>query len=177
MNIKLQTDRLLLRPLIAEDAEGMFLLDSDQRVLQYLPEELMTHIEDARRKIHYIQQQYTANGTGRLAVVHKEHNRFIGWCGIKLVTEHSTNGRINYHDIGYRFLPEYWNKGYAFEAAKACFDYAFTAMNLEELNATVMEGNDASAKIAEKLGMHLDSTFTEDGQPWLWYRATRPGGE
>lgn len=174
MNINMQTQRLLLRPLRAEDATGMFLLDSNNQVLQYLPENLMTSIEDARKKINHIQQQYITNGTGRLAVLHKEDETFLGWCGIKLVTEGYTHGRTGYYDIGYRFLPEYWNKGYAFEAAKACFDYAFTVMNLGELNATVMEGNVASARIAEKLGMHLDCSFIEDGRQWLWYRLANP---
>src|SRR6218665_3694991 len=153
MDIKLSTARLTLRLLLDEDAAEMFALDADQRVLQYLPEAVMAEPEEALKKIRYIQAQYQKNGIGRWAVIRKSDHAFLGWCGIKKVDDATTNGRTGYYDIGYRFLPQYWGQGYAFEAAEACLRYGLDILGLEELHATVMKGNTASARIVEKLGM------------------------
>jgi len=165
----IETERLLLRGLTEADAEQILQLDSAEEVLRYLPVTPIHTLAQAREVIAYIRKQYTENGTGRLAMIRKEDGVFMGWCGIKWVNDHETNGRINYHDIGYRLLPAFWSKGYAFEAAQACCAYACATLGLEELHATVMEGNVASARIAEKLGMQLVSRFEEEGKPWRWY--------
>lgn len=165
----IETERLLLRGLNENDAEQILQLDSAEAVLRYLPVMPIETIAQAREGIAYIRKQYSENGTGRLAMIRKEDGAFLGWCGIKWVNDHETNGKTNYYDIGYRLLPEFWNKGYAFEAAQACCDYAFTIPRLEALHATVMEGNTASARIAEKLRMALVSRFEEEGKAWRWY--------
>lgn len=165
----LQTARLLLRPFDDSHAEGLFALDQSEAVLKYLQGKPMTDIRQANDVIGNIQAQYKRNGIGRWAVIREADRRFLGWCGIKKVDDAVTNGRTNYYDIGYRFLPEFWRKGYAFEAAAASLQYAFQDLHVQEVHATVMMGNVASARIAEKLGMHLTETFIENDRQWYWY--------
>jgi [ribosomal protein S5]-alanine N-acetyltransferase len=169
MKIYAETERLILREMLEEDAPGILAMDRDPEVLRYLPVTPIHTIAEARNVIGYIRKQYVDNGIGRWTMVNKEDGAFMGWCGIKYVNEQPTNGRIGYYDIGYRLLPAYWNKGYAFEAALACKRYAFAVLQLEELHATVMEGNTASGRVAEKLGMKKIETFEEDGRQWSWY--------
>ncbi|WP_118973996.1 GNAT family N-acetyltransferase [Taibaiella koreensis] len=169
MEYHLETERLGLRSLNGNDAAHILKLDTAADVLRYLPGTSINSLEEAAAVIAYIQQQYTANGIGRWAMIRKADGAFLGWCGIKWVNDKETNGRTGYHDIGYRLLPAFWQQGYAFEAAKACCDYGFATMGLQELHATVMEGNVASARIIEKLGMQLVSRFEENGNLWRWY--------
>ncbi|RZL19634.1 MAG: N-acetyltransferase [Pedobacter sp.] len=174
MDLQIQTDRLILRLVQDGDAAGFFELDSNPEVLRYLPGQPMTDMEEAYRKVRYIQVQYRDHGIGRWTMTDRLTGAFMGWCGIKYVTDAATNGRYNYYDLGYRLLPAYWRKGYAFEAAAACVDYAWQTLKLEGLHATVMAGNAGSARIAEKLGMTLTATFMEDGCGWLWYTGLHP---
>ena len=56
-----------------------------------------------------IRQQYIDNGIDRWAIINKETNDFIGWTGLKFVTE-TTNNHINFYDLGYRLIEKYWAK-------------------------------------------------------------------
>ncbi|WP_449401190.1 GNAT family N-acetyltransferase [Chryseobacterium wanjuense] len=57
-----------------------------------------------------------------MPLIEKESGLLIGWSGLKLLTQ-EINGYKNVYDLGYRFLPESWGKGYALEAAKASLDF------------------------------------------------------
>lgn len=166
----INTARLQLRPVRTDDAAFILEMDRDPLVLRYLASEPISTLEQAQSVIAYIQKQYADNGTGRWAVVRREDGAFLGWCGIKLVNDGVTGGRTGYYDIGYRFLSRYWGQGYALEAAVSCMQYAFGEMKLHALHATIMDGNTASVRIAEKLGFRHEYSFTEDGQLWHWYR-------
>jgi len=87
MNLLLETPRLLLRPLELSDAEGMFLLDSNPNIHLYLGNKPVKTIKESIGYIENIQNQYKTNGIARFAVIHKESGDFLGWSGIKFITE------------------------------------------------------------------------------------------
>ncbi|GGG35998.1 GNAT family N-acetyltransferase [Hymenobacter glacieicola] len=166
----LETPRLLLREITLADAPGILALDSDPRVLRYVPNQPITTLAEATKIIDYIRQQYERNGIGRWAVVRHDTQEFIGWCGLKLVNDSEVNGRTNYYDIGYRLLPRHWGQGFASEAATATMRYGVDVMQLPAINATVMQDNTASRSILEKVGLHMQGNFIEpDGSWWCWY--------
>lgn len=169
MKIFIETERLILREIILDDAAEIFNLDSKKEVLRYLPVKTLNHIDETIEIINHIRNQYKENDIGRWAVVLKETQEFIGWCGIKYIKDEVVNGKTNFYDIGYRLMPEFWGKGYASEASMACFNYAFDVLKLTELHATIMEGNQASCKIVEKIGMIKMEDFVEDNKNWHWY--------
>ncbi|UOQ76401.1 GNAT family N-acetyltransferase [Hymenobacter sp. 5516J-16] len=174
----LETPRLLLREITLADAPGILALDSDPRVLRYVPNRPIATLEEAAKIIHYIRQQYERNGIGRWAVVRLDTQEFIGWCGLKLVDDSEVNGRTNYHDIGYRLLPHHWDQGFSSEAAGATMRYGLEIMKLPEINATVRRENTASRNILEKVGLHLQEEFTEpDGNLWCWYGIRNAQGQ
>jgi ribosomal-protein-alanine N-acetyltransferase len=167
MNIKIETERLILRELLFSDAEGMYVLDSNPNVHQYLGNKPVGSIEESNKYIENIRNQYTQNGIGRYAVILKETDEFIGWAGIKYITE-PENGHVNFFDIGYRLMEDYWGKGYGYEAAKAWLDYGFNEMNIQKMIATVNKENIASRRILEKIGLQITSEFYWNGIPCFW---------
>ena len=59
-------------------------------------------------------------------------------------------------DIGFAFLPEYWGRGYAYEAASAVMAYGGNALRLKRIVAVTSVDNDSSARLLEKLGLRFE---------------------
>lgn len=168
MNIIIETERLILRELLPTDDEGMYRLDSNPNVHKFLGNQPIISIEESRKYIDYIRNQYLKNGIGRYAVILKKTNEFIGWSGIKYITEQE-NGHINFYEIGYRFIEEHWEKGYGYESAKAWLDYGFQTMKIETIYASASIENIGSRRILEKIGMLQKNEFNWNGIPCIWY--------
>lgn len=168
MCIVIETERLLLRELLPSDEEGMFLLDSNPNVHEFLGQNPVVSLDESREYIATIRKQYIKNGIGRYAVILKETAVFIGWCGIKFITE-PENGHVNFHELGYRFIEDYWGKGYGYESAKAWLDYGFNTMNIKTMYASANIQNSGSRNILEKIGMHPKNEFEWNSIPCLWY--------
>ncbi|MBV8467041.1 MAG: GNAT family N-acetyltransferase [Burkholderiales bacterium] len=56
-------------------------------------------------------------------------------------------------EIGWRFLPAFWGKGYASEAARLALAYGFESLNLDEIVALTTVSNQPSRKVMERIGM------------------------
>lgn len=172
MEIYIETERLLIRDIRDEDEKGIFELDSDPEVHKYLGKKPITTMEQARAVIEFLHWQYKENGIGRWAVIEKETNQFIGWTGLKLITE-KTNNHIHYYDMGYRLIRKYWGKGYATETAKATLKYGFDTLRLNEIYAITNIKNGASNAILKKVGLQLIETFDYHGDENNWYKITK----
>ncbi len=83
MQVKIETERLIIRPLTLEDEAGMFLLDSDPLVHKFLGNRPIEKTGQAREMIENILQQYIDFGIGRWAIIEKSTNEFVGWTGLK----------------------------------------------------------------------------------------------
>ena len=173
MKTHLETDRLILRELMATDDIGMFELDSNPEVHRFVGKKPVQHIDESRLMIENIRKQYIENGIGRWAVILKETNEFIGWSGIKLITE-PINNHQNFYEIGYRFIEKHWGKGYATEAGLAFVDLAFNEMKVPFLYAYADSGNSNSRHILEKLGMQYVNSFEFEGEEEVWYEMKNP---
>ncbi|WP_426484106.1 GNAT family N-acetyltransferase [Flavobacterium sp. 2] len=173
MKNPIETERLLLRELLLSDANGMFELDSNPNVHLFLGNNPVKKLEESIEYIHFAQKQYKDFGIGRWAVILKETNEFLGWSGIKFITD-EINGHKNFYEIGYRFIEKYWGKGYATEAGKAFVDYAFNEMKVNALYAYADAGNENSRKILEKLGLQYINSFEYEGETEVWYEMKNP---
>ena len=160
VKIFVETERLILRELVPEDAERMFLLDSNPEVMRYLGRNTVTKVEESSEIIEKIRKQYRENGIGRWAVVEKSSNLLIGWSGLKFLTE-EINGFKNVYELGYRFLPESWGKGYASESARASLNYGFNILDVEVIYASATIDNDGSNHVLRKLGFTQKVTFID----------------
>lgn len=175
MNLIIETERLLLRPLELSDAEDMFAMDKNPLVHKYLWQKPYKSINESINNIEYIQKQYIDNNIGRFATILKQTGEFIGWTGIKFINEEPVNGNINFYDYGYRLNEKFWNKGYASEATKAWLDYGFNTMKIEVMNSYTHAENGASNHILERHGMQFIVDYLdEDNILWKWWQMNNP---
>ncbi|AQW95807.1 GNAT family N-acetyltransferase [Elizabethkingia anophelis] len=159
----LETERLLLRELNSDDAGDFFNLNENPNVIKYTGDKAFQNIDEAREFLENY-QDYRLNGYGRWAVMSKENNEFVGWCGLKY------NSSTDETDVGFRFFEHYWNKGFATESAGACIDYGFKSLNLNAVVGRAMQDNTASVKVLEKLGMKYLIDFDFDGHKGVIYK-------
>lgn len=172
MNKIIETERLEIREILTSDIDGMFDLDADHEVHEYLGKQPVQNKEQSREVIAFIRQQYVDNGIGRWAIIDKQTQDFVGWTGLKYVTE-ATNNHINYYDLGYRLRKKYWGKGIATESAIASLRYAFDSLGANEVYAMADINNDGSNNILQKIGFTRVETFDLDGVAHHWYKITK----
>lgn len=162
----LETPRLFLRPHILEDANNLFILNSDPEVVRYTGDTSFSTILDARNLIkERMFSQMETYKMSRLAVIKKDDNTYLGWCGLKYFPE------TNEVDLGYRFMKKYWGMGFATESGRISLEYGFNTLNLPRIIAKAMPDNIGSIKVIQKLGMTFRGYVHDptDPQPFVLY--------
>ncbi|MCT4629126.1 GNAT family N-acetyltransferase [Winogradskyella sp.] len=172
MNIHIETKRLILRPVTIDDAQDFFELDSNPKVHEFLGKNPVTSIEQSKAIIKNILQQYEEFNLGRLAVIKKDTNEFLGWSGLKY--ECVVRKEFNYYDIGYRFKEKHWGNGYATESAIASLDHGFKELKLKEISGAAEANHTVSNVILKKIGLIPSGTFKFDGELCNWYTLKNP---
>jgi ribosomal-protein-alanine N-acetyltransferase len=175
MKFYIETERLILREILPTDVEGMFELDSNTEVHKYLGGKPIQTKQQAVEVIQFIRVQYKNHGIGRFATLEKSSGDFIGWSGLKFNTgeKEMLNGKKDFYDIGYRFMPRYWGKGYATESSFATLDYGFKELNLELIVGAAEIENVASNKILQKIGLKYINDFSFEDTIASWYELKR----
>lgn len=159
MKIYAETQHLILREMVMEDTGDMFRLDSDPLVHKHLGNKPIRCMGKARAYIDYIRMQYKKYGIGRWAAIEKSSGDWIGWTGLKMNVEEELNGHRDFYDIGYRFMPQYWGKGYATESSIAARDYFFEQYPKEKLCGLAEVQHLASCRVLEKIGLERKEDF------------------
>lgn len=153
--IILETARLTLRLLTPDDREAISEILQDSRVM-YAYEGAFTD-EMVQAWLDRQLQRYTREGCGLWAVISKETGSLIGQCGVTL--QQIPTGTV--HEVGYLFRYDHWHKGYASEAALACRDYAFDALDAPKVYAIIRDSNIPSQRVAMGMGMKPEGSFTK----------------
>lgn len=159
-----ETARLTLRAMTVDDAEAFYRLNGDPVVMRYTHEPLLRSIEEARAAIAAY-PDFDAVGFGRWGCYLKETGRMIGFCGLKRLDG------LDEVDLGFRFMPEFWGRGLATEAASASLQFGFNVLKLNRVIGLVLPENAASARVLEKVGMAREAEITYDGLRVLRYAA------
>lgn len=168
MKVFIETERILLREIVEEDAHEILYLDSDPEVVRYVGNQPLSQYKQAVKTIEGILEQYRKYSIARWAVLDKSSNCFLGWAGLKYI-EDTVNGKSDYYDLGYRLAKKHWGKGYATEAARAVLDYGFSKMNLPAVYAIADSDNINSHHVLEKVGMVFENEFQYQSRPHRWY--------
>ena len=154
----LETERLTLREVSTDDADFILRLLNEPSFLRFIGDKGVRNLQDARQYIlNGPIASYNQNGFGLYLVVLKSMNTSIGMCGL-IKRETLTDV-----DIGFAFLPEFWNKGYALESATAVFSYGKDVLKLPRIVAITNKDNVTSGKLLEKLGLHFDRLIDLNG--------------
>ncbi len=166
----IETERLILRAIVATDATDLFAMDRLPEVHKYLGNQPKLTLAAIEAEIKHIQRQYSENGIGRWAVIEKKSQQLIGWSGLKFYTQ-PMNQHCNFYELGYRFHPQAWGKGFATESARAWLAYGFDQMQLTEIFAITDARHEASQKVLTKVGFQYVETFMdEEDDPTTWYQ-------
>lgn len=147
----LTTERLLLRPMRITDADDMYRYARREDVTAYLlwsPHPAKSYTENYLR---YLQGRYALGEFYDWAIVEPSENRMIGTCGFTRIDFPHNCG-----EIGYVLNPEYHKKGYGTEAANRVLRFGFDELGLHRIEAKFMQGNAASLRVMEKLGMQFE---------------------
>ena len=150
MKILLETNRLILRKFIKEDATKLFKLHNDPDVMKYIPhkEPLDVPMEACEKMIDRFLEVYRQTpGYGVFPAILKDTNEFIGWF------EFFWLDNTEEVEIGYRLFKDSWGKEYATEGARALVDYGFNKLGMDKLVGVAMPENKASCRVLEKAGM------------------------
>lgn len=165
----LETERLVLRRLVPSDLDSLFALYRDTDVRRYFPEGTLTYEETKEELEWFLNGHPSHPELGLWATVHKGSKEFIGRCGLLPWTLRDRDEV----EVAYLLAKEYWGQGLATEAARAIVEYAFGRLGLSRLICMIDPENQASIKVASKIGMSLEEEMEDDKGPFLLWSMTK----
>lgn len=142
-----KTDRLILRGFEPEDIDRLAEILGDPLVMRYMPGSKPWPRKWAERELRSIIEHWVQHGYGRWAVVDGEDGNMIGWCGLGFLEE------LGETEVAYLLDKDYWNRGYATEAARFSLRFGFEEVGLDRIIALAFPENAASRRVMEKIGM------------------------
>lgn len=162
----IETKRLRLRTMATEDFTDIHRIFTDEKVMAAFNEDVFSKetMEWWMNNNFKHQEKY---GYGLFSVILKSESRIIGDCGL----EHDAFNGKPCVEIGYDFLSDYWNNGYATEAAKAVLEYALNDLKLEknQICSFIRRSNQASQRVSEKVGMKRITAYESHGNAYYLY--------
>ncbi|MFZ6873591.1 GNAT family N-acetyltransferase [Undibacterium sp. Di27W] len=172
----LTTARLRLEPMTDNHFEGLFHMNSQPEVMQYITGKPDT-AEETLAAIARIKARWVEYGFSWWSFIELESNEIVGAGCIQYLGRDPANPL----EIGWRLRKESWNKGYASEAARAMAAFAFDDLKAVSLCAICHQDNHASAHVMKKLGMQYrgierwndmdTAAYSMDRVRWLCSRA------
>ncbi|MDN4525818.1 GNAT family N-acetyltransferase [Fictibacillus fluitans] len=149
---EMETRRLYMRKMTAEDAPEFLNIYSDPLVVKDMGEEPLTNIEEAEEMISFMNDLFDENAAFRWGIIRKEDDMLIGSCGFNSwETIRGSRGEIAY-DLG----KKYWRQGYMTETLEKMIEFGFYTMKLYRLEAFTNVDALPSMKILEKTGFRQD---------------------
>jgi len=153
---RLETERLILKPVEMSDKDFIFRQFSDPDVTRFmLDEEPFTRMEEAEELIHF----YTESKPriqNRWVIIRKSDTVKIGTCGYhRWIKQH------NFCEIGWDLSPENWGMGYMTEALYKAIPTGFEKIGLNRIQAFVNPRNARSIKLALAMGFKPEGVMRE----------------
>jgi RimJ/RimL family protein N-acetyltransferase len=170
---ELETSRLTLRRFEFEDAPFVVALLNQPSFILNIGDRGVRSIEDAQR---YLRDgpmaMYERYGFGLWHVARRSDATPVGMCGLL------KRDSLPDVDVGYAYLPEHWGQGYALEAGAATLAHGARKFGLRRVIGVVSEGNSASIRVLEKLGLQFERMYPMhpgEAEVRLYGRALEPG--
>lgn len=156
-----ETKRLITRTQTMGDFTNLVAMQGDSEVMRFITGEPMSE-EETLKKLQRDLNQYQEHEPWItvMAVILKETEEFIGT--LALYKEENSEWQI-----GYRFLPEHWGKGYAEEILSGFLKHLTIHSELKKVYATADKRNRASIRVMEKSGMILNREYFLDEED-IW---------
>ncbi|MEI7594758.1 MAG: GNAT family N-acetyltransferase [Bacteroidota bacterium] len=156
---ELATNRLNLIEISSKHKVDIYNLFSNERVTQYYNLLPFKEETSAQRFIDWYHNRFEQNLAIRWGITLKNSSLIIGTIGFNNYTK---NHRAN---IGYDLHPDYWNNGYITEALEPVIQFGFEKLEINRIEAEVMQGNIASEKVLEKAGFYREGILRD----WMFW--------
>lgn len=145
--MRLETERLILRPWLESDAENLFLYASSPEIGPNAGWPVHTSVENSRETIRNV-----LSAPETYAVVLKESGQAIGSVGLKIGEASDLGIPDTQAEFGYWIGVPFWGQGLIPEAVNELLRYAFLELKLECVWCAYYDGNEKSKRVQEKCG-------------------------
>jgi RimJ/RimL family protein N-acetyltransferase len=165
--VTLHTERLLLRMFREDDLDTYAAICADPEVMRYLADGKPLTRPEAWRQMAMILGHWQLRGFGLWAVEERATGVLIGRLGF-----FQPEGWPGF-ELGWMLRRASWGRGYATEGAGRALAHAFTEMGRDRVISLIRPGNQASIRVAERLGETLEGRAMLFGHDALVYGITR----
>ncbi|WBX72579.1 GNAT family N-acetyltransferase [Tenacibaculum pacificus] len=153
MHKEFESERLLIRPTLKQDAELIYELMNTPKFIKYVGDRELNSIKDAEKYIEEkMLSQLNTHGYSTYSLIGKSDGRKVGTCGL-----YDRDG-LEGIDIGFGLLPKYEGVGYAYESASILIKAAIHDFEIKEIKGITSKENISSQKLLEKLGLEMVGT-------------------
>jgi RimJ/RimL family protein N-acetyltransferase len=142
----LMTERLVLRPVTADDHAALLAHWTEPDVRRFLFDDVALSPAEVTETIEESVRDFAAGGYGTWLILEQARPGLVGTAGLRPLEDLGL-------EVFYSLAPGSWGRGYATEAARAVVEHALGALGLPGVLAEVDEGNGASVAVVKRLGM------------------------
>ncbi len=160
---ELETDRLILRPLVEADLPIYRPMWENKNVTQYLSTSEQIGAAFADRAFKAWTKRRDEQGYAPWAMVRRSDNAFMGHCGLQWIKDFGAP------EVLYMLDEPYWGEGYATEGAMASVAFGLGALRLDKIAGMAFEENRASCRVLEKCGLSYVKPINFHGDDLLYY--------
>ena len=154
---ELGCERLILREFKIEDDNDLFLIRSNDDVMNFMDSYKHQTIQDSEKLISDVHKSYKEGAGINWAIIEKSTNKFIGYFGYWRIMKENCRA-----EIGYALKTEFWGKGFMNEAMNSLIDFGFKDMNVHSIEANVNPKNEKSILLLEKMNFKKEAYFREN---------------
>ena len=165
MTIILETKRLILRHFVPGDLDALSAFYSDPDVIKYIPDAPRTYKETKEELEWFLNGHPKFPELGLWATISRETGQFIGRCGL---LPWMIDGQQEV-EVAFALAKAYWRQGLATEAAQGIAHYGFEQLQLSRLICLIDHDNQASIRVAAKIGMTFEKEARDEYGPFLIY--------
>ena len=163
----LETERLSMRPITADDLDWLVAMRTPDAVNRFLGGPAMQNRESLTKRLPFYLSCHEKYGYGFSVMTLKETGEQVGTSGLQPL---EGSGEI---EVGYNLSEKFWRKGLGYECAMAWLKYGFDTVGLETIVAVAHPDNTGSWRIMEKCGMRFRGNEEHYGFDCVVYEVTR----
>ena len=153
--LPVETDRLRLRELRADEVEAMHRIYGDAETLRHVgrTRRPTPDLEATGRVVDFVRRHAELHGFSMWAIDERDGDALVGIAGLIWVEGHGPDV-----EAAYLLRRDRWGRGYATEALREVLRIGHDELGLDRIVALAYPENDASRRVMEKAGMRPDGT-------------------
>lgn len=164
---ELVSERLLLRPLVPDEATTLHRLWTDEPVRRFLWDGQIITLEETQEILERNSRLFEESDFGIWGIHETTARQLIGFAGYWYFRTPPSL------ELVFAVSSDHWNRGIATEAAKRVIRYGFEELGFDIIRASTDAPNVASQRVIKKVAMSLDHQDVVKGLDTLFYSLAR----